>query len=64
MDYLNQKYGFDLKISEEYETIAGYLLTHLEEIPEQGKEVKIEQYTFTIDNVSGSKIDKIIMEKS
>lgn len=64
VDYLNQKYGFDLKISEEYETIAGYLLTHLEEIPEQGKEVKIEQYTFTIDNVSGSKIDKIIMEKS
>jgi CBS domain containing-hemolysin-like protein len=64
VDYLNHKYNFDLEISDEYETIAGYLLSHLEEIPEQGTIVEIDKYIFTIDKVSDSKIEKIMIEKS
>jgi CBS domain containing-hemolysin-like protein len=64
VDYLNDKYEFGLPVSEEYETLAGYLLSYLEEIPSKGAVVKIENYTFIIEEVSETKIEKIRLEKS
>jgi CBS domain containing-hemolysin-like protein len=64
VDYLNDKYDFDLEVSDEYETLAGFLLSHLEEIPAKGTIVEVENYTFVVEEVSEIKIEKIRLEKS
>lgn len=64
VDYLNDKYDFDLEVSDEYETLAGFLLSHLEEIPTKGTIVEVENYTFVVEEVSKIKIEKIRLEKS
>ena len=64
VDYLNDKYEFGLEVSDEYETLAGYLLSHLEEIPSKGTIVEAQNYRFIIEEVSEIKIEKIRLEKS
>jgi putative hemolysin len=64
VDYLNDKYDFGLEVSDEYETLAGYLLSHLEEIPSKGTIVEAQNYRFIIEEVSEIKIEKIRLEKS
>ena len=64
IDYLNDKYDFGLQVSDEYETLAGYLLSLLEEIPSKGAIVETENYSFIIEEVSKTKIEKIRLEKS
>ena len=63
IDYLNDKYDFDLPKSEEYETLAGMLINDLEEIPEKGTHIEIGNYRIIIEKVSNHKIDEIILEK-
>lgn len=63
IDYLNDKYHFDLPKSEEYETLAGMLISDLEEIPEKGTEIEMGEYKLKIEKVSNHKIDEVILVK-
>ena len=64
IDYLNDKYHFDLPKSEEYETLGGLLISQLEEIPEKDTEITLENYTITIDEVSKTKIEAVSLCKT
>ena len=64
IDYLNDKYHFDLPKSEEYETLGGLLISYLEEIPEKNTEISIGNYQFLIEEVSNNKIDEITIVKT
>ncbi len=57
VDYLNETYKLNLPENENYETIGGLIVNSTEEIPEQNKKVKIENFLFTILEVSNTKID-------
>ncbi len=59
VDYLNETYKLDLKESENYETLGGLIVNHTEEIPDQGETVEIEDYLFTILEVSSTKIELV-----
>jgi putative hemolysin len=59
VDYLNETYKLDLEESENYETLGGLIVNHTEEIPEQGETVEIEDYVFTILQVSSTKIELV-----
>ena len=59
VDYLNETYKLDLEESENYETLGGLIVNHTEEIPEQGETVEIEDYIFTILEVSSTKIELV-----
>ncbi len=59
VDYLNETYKINLPESENYETLGGLIVNHTEEIPEQGEVVKIENFQFTITEVSNTKIDLV-----
>ncbi|MGM0647707.1 MAG: hemolysin family protein [Bacteroidota bacterium] len=63
IDALNEKYHFDLPKSEEYETLAGYILKHYENIPETGSEIQIGPYKFSILKASETRIDQVRMER-
>ncbi len=59
VDYLNETYKLDLKENENYETLGGLIVNHTEEIPHQGETVEIEDYLFTILEVSNTKIELV-----
>src|SRR5699024_10389513 len=67
VDYLNEEYDLQLAESENYETLGGLIVNFTEEIPEQGETVQIENFIFTILEVSLTKIElvelKIISEE-
>jgi len=48
VDYLNEKYNLNFEISDEYETLAGFIIHHHESIPEINEQIKIPPYLFTI----------------
>ncbi len=59
IDAINENYELRLPESEEYETLAGFIIHHLEDIPEVGDEFQFENYKFTIREVSSTKIDLV-----
>ena len=59
VDYINETYKLQLPESENYETLGGFIVNHTEEIPEQNQEISIEQFHFTIMEVSNTKIELV-----
>ncbi|MGK0427031.1 MAG: CBS domain containing-hemolysin-like protein [Ulvibacter sp.] len=59
VDYLNEVYKLNLVESENYETLGGLIVNFTEEIPEQGKTVVIEGFSFHILEVSNTKIEVV-----
>jgi len=56
IDYLNEKYSLNLQENDNYETIGGYVLYYLQDIPEKNQIVEIDNFTITITKVSNNKI--------
>ena len=63
LDYLNEKYKFNLEVSDEYETLAGFLISKLENIPKKGAVIVVGQYKFIIDIVTDIKIERVSLQK-
>lgn len=63
VEYINEEFGLDLKESEEYQTIAGYILDNLEQIPAQGAEFDIDGWRFIVEKTSAARIELIRMKK-
>jgi putative hemolysin len=59
IDYLNEQYGFDLRESESYDTLAGLILAQLERLPAEGDEVKVDNYKLIVEKMSERKIETI-----
>ena len=64
IDYLNEKYHFDLPKSDEYETLGGLLISQLEEIPKKNTEINTGDYTIVVDEVSETKIEAVSLRKT
>ncbi|TMM59474.1 HlyC/CorC family transporter [Maribacter algarum] len=62
VDYLNENYKFELPESDEYETLGGLLVNETGEIPEQDQEIEVENFRFTVLEVSSTKIDLVMLE--
>jgi putative hemolysin len=58
VDTLNDNFGLELPDGD-YETIAGLILAHLEQIPARGKKITIDKYKFEILEVTNKKIKKV-----
>ncbi|MGY8885523.1 MAG: hemolysin family protein [Flavobacteriales bacterium] len=63
VDYLNEMYKLNLIESEHYETLGGLIVNFTEEIPEQGKTVVIERFSFQILEVSNTKIELVELKR-
>jgi len=59
IDYLNQKYKLDLPVSDEYETLAGLIISHYEDIPSEQEEIQIDDFLFVITRASESRIEEV-----
>ncbi|NOR34678.1 MAG: DUF21 domain-containing protein [Bacteroidales bacterium] len=59
IDYLNEKYFLDIPVSEEYDTLAGYIIYHYESIPEKETSVELDNFLITITDVSSNRIEEV-----
>jgi len=62
VDYLNEQYKLELPETDEYETLGGLIVNETGEIPEQNVEIKIENFLFTILEVSNTKINLVSLQ--
>lgn len=59
IDHLNSKYKMDINEDENYETLAGFIIHHHEDIPQLNEEIIINNYVFTITRVAGNRIEEV-----
>ena len=59
IDYLIEEYELKITPGEEYETLGGLILHHLESIPEAGTKIDIDELTFDIEKVSDNRIEVV-----
>ena len=62
VDYVNETYSLELPDNDAYETLGGLIVHHTENIPEAEEIVEIENYQFTIKEVSSSKIENVYLK--
>ena len=59
IDYLNEKYFLSIPDSEEYDTLAGYIIYHYESIPKKNTTVSLDNFLITITDVSSNRIEEV-----
>lgn len=63
INYLNDKYRFDLPSSEQYETIGGLVVAQTEDIPKVGESVQIKNIYIEVKKVSKNKIEEVFIKQ-
>jgi putative hemolysin len=61
IDYLNTTYQLEIPPSEEYETLAGFILHHHTTIPPVGESVEIAPFSFEITKGTAARIEEVRM---
>jgi putative hemolysin len=62
-DEMAEHLGIDLPESRDYETLAGYLLSHLHHLPATGETVDAQGWRFEVVDLDGRRIDKVIANR-
>ena len=60
---LNEDFGFDIKESEEYHTLAGYIIENLQALPRQGDSFELNGLRFIILRMSTTRIEEVRIVK-
>ncbi len=63
VDRLHEQFGLEIPESDEYQTLAGYIMNQTGRIPAQGDDVKLGHYNFHISHSSATKIELITVTK-
>lgn len=57
IDYLNEHYQLNIPESEDYETLGGLILFELANIPEKNSKLKMDGFTFVVEEVTDRRIE-------
>ncbi|MBL7954333.1 MAG: HlyC/CorC family transporter [Flavobacteriales bacterium] len=60
--HLNETYGLALPESEEYDTLAGFILHSTGDIPEQGQVIELPPFRLTVAQVIHGRVDLVRLE--
>lgn len=63
VEYLNEKYGLGIPESEEYDTLAGYLIAEYGGIPHEGDEIRAGGYLMRILQREQSRLDLVKVKR-
>ena len=64
VDELREQLHIDLPGNEDYHTAAGFALSHLKELPEEGEVFTAFGWRFEIVDMDGRRIDKLLVSRS
>ncbi len=56
---VNEALGLDIKESEDYNTIAGYILEFTEALPSEGDSFEIDDLKFTVEKMATTRIEQV-----
>jgi CBS domain containing-hemolysin-like protein len=59
IDYLNEKFKLNLPESDEYETLAGFIIHHHESIPQINEVIEIDPFQFTVTKSHKNKLEEV-----
>ena len=59
--YLNEEFDLGIEESEDYGTLAGFIIIHHQSIPQEGEEIRIEHFDFHIDKMEGTRIEEVTL---
>lgn len=59
IDQLNEMFNFNIPKDEDYTTVAGFILHHIQRFPKTYESIEIENFTFKILKVTSRKIEVI-----
>jgi len=59
IDYLNEKYSLNIEENDDYETIGGFVLYHLQSLPEKNQIVEINNLEILVVKVLNNRIDEL-----
>ena len=62
-DEMSELLGIPLPDNRDYETVAGYVLSHLNHIPATGEKFEAQGWSFEVVDLDGRRIDKVIALK-
>ena len=62
-DEMAEQLGIDLPENRDYETVAGYVLSHLHHLPATGECVDAQGWRFEVVDLDGRRIDKVIASR-
>ena len=63
IEEINSEMGLDLLESDEYETIAGFILSLLGHIPKQGEQIRFKNVKMVITRMKSRKIEEVLLTK-
>ena len=63
VEYLNEKYGLGIPESEEYDTLAGYLIAEYGGIPHEGDEIRAGGYLMRVLQREQSRLDLVSIKR-
>jgi putative hemolysin len=63
-DEMADKLGIKLPEKRAYETVAGFVLAHLQHLPETGEFIETNGWRFEVVDLDGRRIDKILASRS
>jgi CBS domain containing-hemolysin-like protein len=59
LDYLNTKFKLNIPLSDQYETLGGFLVHNTQDIPITGEVLTILSFEFTVKEVTNTRIETI-----
>ncbi|MBI1286882.1 MAG: DUF21 domain-containing protein [Flavobacteriales bacterium] len=59
--YINEAFNLDLPESDNYTTLAGYIIEHYQSIPQLDEVIRFEDYEFTVTKVDSTRIDEVVL---
>ncbi len=62
IDYLNEKYKLDIPVSDEYETLAGFIIHYHESIPNNNERIEVHPFLFTVLQSTDNRLDEVKLE--
>lgn len=62
IERINEEFGIGIPESDDYQTVAGFILYHYQTLPRQGETIEIKNYRFTILRRKATKIELVRMK--
>ena len=62
IDFLNDKYKLNIPVSDEYETLSGFIIHHHESIPALHEKIQISPFVFTVLKSRENRIEEVKLE--
>ena len=62
IEAINEAYNLDIPEKDDYQTLAGYLLFNLEELPDEGETLRIDRFVITVLKKTAAKIELVRLE--